>query len=492
MNLNFNRTAPAAFALLALLAGCKPDLANDFKSSAGSADFSRYIAVGNSLTAGYSDNGLYLEGQLNSYPSMLAGQFKAVGGGEFVQPLFDASQASGSGYLTITGFTATGTPQINPEVKDASGNYIAVNSFGPGRALLSPTLPLLARSTAAGNQNLGVPGIRVADITVADYGKLTPSSNAFNFSPYFERLLPNAASSTTYQDYVQQQVAAVNPTFFTNWLGNNDVLGFAGSGGQVPMTAVAEFDTKYSAMTDVLTSGGAKGMVATIPNVTSLPIFTTVSAAAAAAGVQARAVPDANKAALTAGLQLTAAQAASIRFGLFIRTGAGTTREIAPTDLILLPAASLIGSQATPTSTPLGFGVVIAGLAPAQAAGLAAVAPPSPLPNGAILDGAEVTAAQARTSELNGVIKANALRKGLAVFDAQTYFDGVARTGVVTNGVGNTVAFVSGNLFSLDGVHPTPRGYAVVANEMIKSINAYYNAAVPGLDPTNYRGVKFP
>jgi hypothetical protein len=31
--------------------------------------------------------GLSLEGQLNSYPNLLAGQFKAVGGGDFVQPL---------------------------------------------------------------------------------------------------------------------------------------------------------------------------------------------------------------------------------------------------------------------------------------------------------------------------------------------------------------------------------------------------------------------
>jgi hypothetical protein len=41
-------------------------------------------------------------------------------------------------------------------------------------------------------------------------------------------------------------------------------------------------------------------------------------------------------------------------------------------------------------------------------------------------------------------------------------------------------------------VHPTPRGYAILANEMIKAINAKYGASVPGVDATKYRGVKFP
>jgi lysophospholipase L1-like esterase len=98
----------------------------------------------------------------------------------------------------------------------------------------------------------------------------------------------------------------------------------------------------------------------------------------------------------------------------------------------------------------------------------------------------------ARTTELNTIITNTATSKGLAVFDANKFFDGVVRNSLVSNGVTNTAAFVAGNLFSLDGVHPTPRGYAVIANEMIKSINAYYGASVPSVDVNNYRGVRFP
>ena len=484
MNLKFNSAAPvAALSLLALLAGCKPDLESSPKSSAGSADFSRYVAVGNSLTAGYESSGLSLEGQTNSYPNMLATQFKAVGGGEFVQPLFASSQANGSGYLRIANFTAAGSPVLVPETSSLA--------FVPGSAV--PGINLLAKFAGAGNQNLGVPGIRVADVTTPEYGTNNMTMpHAFN--NFFERLLP-AGSQASYQQYVQQQVAAVNPTFFTNWLGNNDVLGYATSGGadpRSPLTLAAEFDTKYNAMTDVLTTGGAKGMLATIPTVTSVPFFTTVPPLAAAAGVGANPVPDANKAALTAALTLTAAQAATIRFGLFIRTGAGAVREITGNDRLLLTANGAIGSRATPTSTPLGFGIAIANLDAGQAARLAVAAAPNPLPSQFVLDTREIDDVTARTTELNNIIKATAARKGLALFDAQVFFDGIARNGIVTNGVSNTAGYVSGNLFSLDGVHPTPRGYAVIANEMVKTINSYYGAAVPGLNPNDFRGVKFP
>ncbi len=468
-------TAPALALLGLALGGCQVDV-NGPKANGGEADFSKYVAVGNSLTAGFADNGLYLEGQQNSYPSLLAGQFKQVGGGDFVQPLFPAANSDGSGHLKLNGFDATGNPQIVPVAANAA--------VGLGA---DTKTPLLVRYTGTDNQNLGVPGIRIADITTPGYGL----NNPLGFNPYFERLLP-AGNPMPYLSYVQERVTTLKPTFFTNWLGNNDVLGYATSGGVAPLTSVDEFSTKYAQVTDVLTAGGAKGLVAYIPSVTNLPLFTTVPVTAVMAGVGANAVPDAVKAQLTAGLSLTPAQAATIRFGLFIRTGAGAVREANANDLILLPARALVGAPSTTSPFPGGFGIAIAGLAPQQAAGLAVAAPANALPNGAVLDAAEVSAAVARTTELNAVILSNAIRKNLAVWDSNTFFTGVARSGLVINGVSNSTAFITGNLFSLDGVHPTPRGYAVIANEMIKVINVKYNAHIPGIDATAYRGVKFP
>ena len=477
----FTYVAPALALLGLTLGGCQPDI-TDPKPSAGTADFSRYIAVGNSLTAGFADNGLYLEGQQNSYPALLAQQFGQVGGGEFVQPLFAEANANGSGYVRLAGFDAAGNPQIGAVTTSLA---VIAGSQNAGTNLL-------VRYTGTGNQNLGVPGIRVADITTAGYG----FNNPLGYNTFFERLLP-ANSPTTYLAYVQERVGTVKPTFFTNWLGNNDVLGYATSGGVAPLTDPVEFGTKYALMTDVLTAGGAKGLVVNIPSVTNLPLFTTVPTATAIAGVASQPVPDAVKALLTSRLQLTAAQAATIRFGLFVRainaTGALVTREATANDLILLPARGLIGAPSpVPGGLPGGFGVLITGLAPAQAAGLAAALPANALPNGAVLDALEVTATINRTNELNAIILANAQRKDLAFWDANGFFTRISRSGLAINGVATSTAFITGGLFSLDGVHPTPRGYAVATNEMIGVINAKYGASVPGLDATRYRGVKFP
>jgi lysophospholipase L1-like esterase len=455
MNLLFKRSAPFLALLGLALGGCQPDLEDSPKSSAGQADFSRYIAVGNSLTAGFGDGGpnsmggLSLEGQLNSYPNILAGQFKTIGGGEFVQPLFSTTQANGSGFLKLTGFDTAGNPIIGFE----SANTASV----PGS--LTTRRVLLAKYTGPTNQNLGVPGIKVADVTTNGYGL----NNPLDFNVYFERLLPSgAAGGASYLQYVTAQVAAVKPTFFTNWLGNNDVLSYATDGGVgSTLTPVADFTTKYNAVLDALTTNGAKGLVATIPNVTDVPLFTTVPVAAAIAGIKAD-------------TRIPNSAAAS----LYIRTGAGTVREATSADLLLLSARQAIGTVSASSPLPLGVGY--------------SATQSNPLPSNFVLDDDEKKAVAARTIELNNVIKDAANRKNLALFDANAYFVEVARTGAVTNTVGNTAGYIAGNLFSLDGVHPTPRGYALIANEMIKVINAKYSAGIPGVDATRYRGVRFP
>ena len=503
MNQFFKRSVPFLASLSLVLGGCQPDLNDDPKSSAGEADFSRYIAVGNSLTAGYGDSGLYLEGQQTSYPNIMSQQFARVGGGSFAQPLFPTANAAGTGYLKIAGFSGP-----NPAITSEDGSFTAATAttpavvvngtpttrFAAGRAFVSPTLPLLLRYSATDNQNLGVPGIRVADITTADYGRLTASSNAGNFNPLFERLLPNAADSRTYLAYIQERVTTVKPTFFTNWLGNNDVLGYATNGGTaVPLTTVAEFTTKYNQSVDALTADGAKGLVATIPTVTAVPFFTTVPTAAVAAQINATPIPAALEPSIRAALGLPAGAPlpAGLRFGFYITTGAGVKRLATPADLLVLPARSFINTPSTPAQLfPQGLGLEIPGAPAPTAAALANAS--NALANSLVLDAAEVTAVNDRTNELNAVITASAQRKNLALFDANAFFNGIARNGIVVNGVNNTAAFISGNLFSLDGVHPTPRGYAVIANEMIKTINAKYGASVPGVDASTYRGVRFP
>ena len=65
---------PFAFGLAFF--ACKKTQFDTIKRSQGDADFTNYVSVGNSLTQGYQDGGLYADGQQNSFPSMIAAQMK--------------------------------------------------------------------------------------------------------------------------------------------------------------------------------------------------------------------------------------------------------------------------------------------------------------------------------------------------------------------------------------------------------------------------------
>lgn len=474
MKLYINRFLPALGLLGLGLAGCQPDIEAP-TTSAGSADFSRYIAVGNSLTAGFSDGGLYREGQLSSYPSILAGQFAQAGGGSFVQPLFSEAQSNGSGYLRLAGFSATGAP--------VTANVTTNLGVRGGTA----AAPLYTQFLDPIN-NLGVPGIRMSDINTAGYGSALGN-------PYFERITPAASGLQTYLQRVQATVASIKPTFFTEWLGNNDVLGYATSGGASTapnnsLTTVALFTTNTGQVLDALTAGGAKGVVATIPDVTGIPFFTTVGPTFKATLVK-NSVP-----------------------GIVAFTGAapgaatsGNRKQIATTDirdgsggrqLFTLTSSPFLGLLGRPTGAPwralvprASLAAYLAGYAIDTTAAFGASAG-NPFPSAYILDDAEQVLVANATTSFNSALTTAANSRNLAVFDANSFFRNVAAYGYATDAANNSAAYLSGNLFSLDGVHPTPKGYAVIANEMLRVINAKYGSTFQAVNANGYRGVVFP
>ena len=70
-------------------------------------DVTRYVALGDSITSGYTDGALCYYGQQNAYPKLIAGQFKLMGGGSFKQPLIKPDSVgigfSGNSSLVIDG-----------------------------------------------------------------------------------------------------------------------------------------------------------------------------------------------------------------------------------------------------------------------------------------------------------------------------------------------------------------------------------------------------
>jgi len=416
-------------AVILFAAACKPDIDTAVGTSAGQANFSKYIAVGNSLTSGFADGGLYLEGQKVAYPNLMAAQMATVGGGSFTSPFFTDAQANGSGYLTLSALV-NGSPTLtnvtsNLAYRDAAGH--------------------LTKYTGE-VQNLGVPGMRVDLAFAGQFGAA---------NPYLERLLTDAQVGTvSYFQFIQGR----NHTFFSLWLGNNDALGYATNGGVTTdatnvLTDKSTFALLYSNLVNALTAGGAKGVVGTIPDVTAIPYFNTVTVAAL----------------LNAAKAINPAAAA-----IYIQTGAGSVRAATSEDLIRLPFQSA-GLFGVPNATGLPYGLH----------------PLNPIANNWVLDKDEIAKVKDYVNSYNSTIKSLADSKGLAIADTYAYLNQV-KTGIVLQGVSINSAFITGGAFSLDGVHLTPRGNAVIANVFIDAINGKYGSNVPTVDITQYRGVKFP
>jgi hypothetical protein len=402
----------------------------------GRADFSRYIAVGNSLTAGQADRGQYLEGQQNSYPEIMAKQLKAVGGGDFSSAFFTTGQENGTGYLALAGIGADSIPDI-----------VEVNTRLAVRGQY--TLPdgskinLLTKYQGPLN-NYGVSGIRLSDVNDIDYG---------NKNQLYERLLSEnpPLNKKPYLDFITEKPF----TFFSCWLGNNDVLLYAARGGTKAdfPTDKGKFTELYNTVVTRLTATGAKGVVATIPDVTKTAFLTTFTVASLLKEVQksAPAVKD-----------------------LFIQTADLSVRAATAEDFFILPfgTAGLLGVK-NPAGQPYGLD------------------PANPISAEFVLDKAEIAIVKEHTDAYNAAIRSVAAARNLALYDAFADFNDIADAdGLTENGVKFTSAFIRGNLFSLDGIHLTPRGYAHVANGMIKVINEKYAAKIPLTDVSKFRAIK--
>jgi lysophospholipase L1-like esterase len=450
--------------------------------SAGDANFEKFISIGNSLTAGFIDGALFNDGQKNSFPALLANRFAMVNGGKpFNQPDINSQ----NGFFQVgPGGVILGRLKLSKPTCNKS-------SITPAPTL--GTAPGAFSGNKAQLNNFGVPGILLAQVlTPFTGGPNIPQNPAFN--PLYARFASNPGTSTILGDAL-----AAQPTFFTLGIGNNDVLGFATRGGTFPLTNATEFAQHYNFLLGQLVSSSKqpKGVVMTIPDVTSIPFLKAVTSNIRPFALDAATAANLNGLYQVYGLGNPGFQAGNVNYFTVV-TADGTVRQFRPgKDLIVMSA---------PTND-FGFGgwdpcdltnvnKQRAGMGIAKGLGTA-TPEPFPIPNQFVLDEGEVAAAQARTIEFNNIIKqavatVNTGGKKVAIFDVYEFFKKVDSQGVFYGGVKITAALPFGNFISMDGVHPTQRGYAVAANEIIKVINKEFNAKLPLVDPLQYEGNPLP
>jgi lysophospholipase L1-like esterase len=227
----------------------------------------------------------------------------------------------------------------------------------------------------------------------------------------------------------------LDPTFVVVWLGSNDALG-AALGGTVndeTLTPLETFRENAAAVFSALAATGAEGAILNVPDVTISPFLFSVR--------------DIRRALAGIGVSLTSGQIRSL-FG------------ISRGSRVVLTGVQSIAQGRRPT--------------PDQ-----------------VLTKRELRRIRERTREYNAVLRAEAESRGWAYVYANAFLAGVDRDGYPVPGVGTLTTEYLGGIFSLDGVHPTNTGQALVAALVVEAINARYGtsfappdvAAIAAADP---------
>ncbi len=387
----------------------------------GRADLTRYVAIGNSLTAGFQSGALFVSGQQCSVPALLAQQAGIEG---FEMPLISEpgiSSTPGAGKLELV--------SVDPLVIERASSAGQPTNIGLPRPY----------------NNLGVPGaLGFEALTAQSAGTGLSGTNAF-----FDIVLRG-------QGTWLEQAEALGATFATVWLGNNEVLGFAISGGtntSLPIP-VGSFGLVYQTFVDQLLRTTDQVVLFNIPNVTAIPFLTTVPPVVVNPAT-GQPVPG------PGGQPLP-----------LIGSEGDAPGPLAAGDLVTLNAIPLLQQ---------GIGV------PAAAGGTG-----QPLPDAVVLSVAEQATAQAAIAGYNQVIAGIAAENELAVVDVNGLLAELSAGGVQTDDGVLTDDFVTGGAFSLDGVHPTCKGYGVVANRLIAAINARYGGSIPTVSIASLPGIAFP
>ena len=277
--------------------------------------------------------------------------------------------------------------------------------------------PTPATIGGSGNQAgcLGFTALAPFDNLAVPGATLDESINTFaSANPFFGLILQG-------QGTMLQQTVAASPDLISVWIGNNDVLGAALGAADVEnlLTPVESFEADFISLMNQLDATGADIVVGTIPDVTAIPFVTFVGPFLG--------VFD------------------GIPIGFLGIDSEGEERRLRFGDFVTVNAIPII--------TDPDFDEAI------------------PLPDAVVLDSAEVAIIQERTAEFNEIIEREAARVGAAVARMDEVLADAADEGILIGGAEFTTDFITGGLFSFDGIHLTATGYAVAANVFIEALN---------------------
>lgn len=492
---------------------------------AGNANFSKFVALGTSYSAGFQAGALFDEGQENSLAKILATQFACVGGGAFNQPDINSENGfnifitpnpiiTGTSVVTLGRFKLQGTPPAPAPV--ISGIEAIPNpQMNPG---------FMYGGDKAALNNFSVQAIMLRQIFTPAAGDWSKPDPAAGFTPFYARFASSPGNSTIIGDAV-----AADPTFFMFWMGMDDYLlhaAFGGDATKAPLTPVeggvgVGFASTYSAAIATILSSDPQlnGVIANFPSVFALPHFTAVPY---------NPVP------------LTAEQANMVNTGYagynqVIEALKGSPFNFQDVDarkimfsegnnpfvivdetlndygdeFDMLQAGGFITAEqraalipyeqvrqtTSADKVPLSAGAVLGTLAdPANPASVRGVG--VPLADQYALIPTEIAAIESARTGYNAAISsvAETYSSRLALADVDAQFNTLLTNRMaITNNITITPNInPPTGIYSEDGLHPNSRGYAFIANIFIDAINAKFGSTIPKTNPGNYSATGLP
>jgi len=522
----------------------QPDVVTDTSCDdavAGSANFTKFIAIGNSFVAGVQGGALFTDGQENSLALIINKQLECAGASSsFKQPSIGASL--GWNLFVTQPFLADPTKPILGRMLLQYGSSVdcvtgaaspkpTPQAYPPGvlEALPNPTYNpgfIYAGSRTELN-NFSVPAITLGQALTPATGNWADPDPAKGFTPFYGRFASAPGTSSIITD-----ADAAGGTFVLVWLGLDDFFLHAAFGAdptKAPLTNAATFAAQFGAVFGHPAFGlftvnpNLKGVVGNFPDIFVMPHFTSVS-------YNPIPLDAATASALSIGfagynVALDALIANKVAFGISDALAA----EIATRKVTFVAACDnkiLLTDETLTNLSPYFDGLKNAGaitdaqraaLVPYQQVRQSTPADVFPLSTGAVLGTtgtfgiwgvsepltdqyaivpAEKEAINAARIAFNAAIQAtvDAFPTKLALADVSASLNAL-----VTNkaGVYNGVTITPNinpptGIYSEDGVHPNSRGYAFISRAFIGAINEKFSATIPLTDLSKYHATGLP
>ena len=386
--------------ILPALTGKKVDLAPITSNLEGGF---RMISVGGSLSAGFKDGGLYREGQLTSFPNLIARQMEI----SFYQPLFDANEGNGSGYKTLAGTEPIATFKM------------VTNNLGYANSKADKLKPFTGNNI----DQYAFPGMN----TALGYTPNDKVSEKFA-SRFFNK--PQNVNYTDNYDLLKTQSC----DFFVFEVGIDDIVAgiLAGGGGGITTTDPYA-GTLGLSLVHNLVDKKSKGVLLTVPDALDFPYFN----------------------------QITNDKIEKLGVSLSVQRSFGSEnyRDYDPLIDKLMPT----------TTVEKLFKGEFKGEVKLKDEDVLSKDPY----DDEWLNSSPIYYNEYKISRIG---KAN----NLPVVDIYgLYKKIVAGTYTTDDGVKVNTDWAKGNFFSADGIYPTAFGQAVIANEVIRTINQNYKLSIP-------------